>query len=149
MNGIGHTKLTKGLSLQLQQFLATVVNSAANATIFPTRMFKTSQLIQFRAHSIPRPSLLRQRQIAHDIGARVHELRFQIGDCRADLLIDLSADAGRAQEETIAEEAQRDIDVADAAEDAVPADRVEGFAGVAEDEEDEDYVANAAGVSVV
>lgn len=65
------------------------------------------------------------------------------------MLINLSADTGRAQEETIAEEAQGDIDIADAAEDAVAADGVEGFAGVAQDEENEDYVANAAGVSVV
>lgn len=98
MDGIRHAELTKSLSLQLQQFIATMVDSAANASVLPTCVLKSSQLGQFRAHRVAGPSILRQRQIAHDIRTRLYELRFQIRNGRAHLSIDLSADTGRAQE---------------------------------------------------
>lgn len=58
------------------------------------------------------------------------------------MLIDLAADTGNAQEDAVAEQAERDVDVADAAEDAVAADGVEGLARIPKDEQDKYDVAN-------
>jgi hypothetical protein len=50
------------------------------------------------------------------------------------LLINLAADTRDAKEDTVAEQAEGDIDVADAAEDAVATDGVEGLARIPKDE---------------
>jgi hypothetical protein len=111
-----------------------MVNGAANATIFPAGMFKSSQFVKFSADLLRRPALLGQCKIPCNIRPRVNQLRLEIRDRSAHLLINLAADTRDAKEDTVAEQAEGDIDVADAAEDAVATDGVEGLARIPKDE---------------
>jgi hypothetical protein len=60
----------------------------------------------------------------------------------------LTADARSAQEDAVEEQANGDVNVADASEDTVASNRVEGLARVAEDEEYKYDVADAVMVAV-
>lgn len=52
------------------------------------------------------------------------------------MLVNLAANTRDAQEDAVAEQAERNVDVADAAEDAIAADRVEGPTCVPKNEQD-------------
>jgi hypothetical protein len=62
------------------------------------------------------------------------------------LLINLAAHTGSTQEEGVTEETSGDVDIADAAEQAVAAERVEGLARVPEKEENEYDIADSINV---
>lgn len=103
MNRIGNTKLTKGLRLKFQQILTPMVHCTTDATILPTSMFQTRQLIQLLPDFIRRPTLLRKREIPIHIRPTLDKLRLEILNSRGNLLIDLATYTGGAEEERVAE----------------------------------------------
>lgn len=137
------TESVKRLRLDLQQVLAAVVHSTTDSTIFPPRMLHVGQLLQLGADLFGGPSLLREREIPCDIGARRHELILQILNGLGHLLVNLASDTGGAQKDGVEKETDGEIDIAKTADKAVAAQRIEGLADVAENEEEEYNVSDS------
>lgn len=112
-----------------------MVHSAAHSAILPTGMLQARQLIKLLANPVWRPTFLGECEIPVHVRSTLHKLRLKVLDCRGDLLIDLTTHSGGAEEDGVAEQSDGDVDIADAAEEAVAAERVEGLACVAENEE--------------
>lgn len=148
MNRVGNAKLAKGLCLQLQEVFATMIYRTAHTSIFPACMFQASQLGELLTNLIRRPAILRQCEIPSNIRTTLYKLRLEVLNSCRDLLIDLASDAGDAQEDRVKEEANSDVNVADASEKAVATKRIEGLARVAENEEYKYDVADAVVVPV-
>lgn len=140
MDGVRHAELPKGLCLELQEILSTVVHSTAHATVFPARVFHICQLIQLSANLLRCPSFLGEVEVSCNTGATCDELRLQALDCRRHLLINLTADTGEPQEDRIEEETDGGVDIADTAKDAIPPQRIECLANVAKDKEDKNDI---------
>ena len=106
-------------------------------------MLHPRQLVQFRADLFRTPSLLGQTHVLDDTGPLGHEFGLKPGYSGGNLLVNFAADAGGAEEEGVEEEADLEVEVADCAEDAMAAERVEGSFEDTEDEEGEDDVPDA------
>lgn len=143
MNRIGNTKLPKGLSLELQQLLPAMVHGAADPAILPARMLQPSQFAELSANLVGSPSFLRESQVPVHIGTTLHQLLLKIRDGSRNLLVNLAAHPGSAEEYRVAPPADGKIDVADAAEKTIATERVEGLARVSKNEEYKYNIANA------
>jgi len=142
MDRIGNTKFTKSFRLEFQEVLTTMVYRTAHSSIFPAGMFQVSQLSELLSNLIRRPAVLGQRKVPSHIGTALHKLQLEVLDGRRDLLIDLASDAGGAQEDRVTEQANGEVEIANAAKKAVATERIEGLARVAENEEYEYDVAD-------
>lgn len=140
VDGVGNTKLSEGFRLQLQQVLSTVIDSTTDTTILPARMFHVRQLVELSANLFSGPSFLRKIQITINAGPRRDEFRFKILNSCGNLLINLATDAREPQEDGITEETDGGVGIADAAEDAITAQRIECLANVAKDKEDKNDI---------
>jgi hypothetical protein len=109
-------------------------------------MLQASQLIEFLTNLIGGPTFRGQGEITVHIRPALHKLGFEFFDRSRDLLINLAAHTGSTQEEGVTEETSGDVDIADAAEQAVAAERVEGLARVPEKEENEYDIADSINV---
>ena len=103
MNRVRNTEPLKRLSLQLQQILSAVVHSTTDATILPAGMLQSSQLIELLANSLGRPSFRGQCEITDHSGPALHKLILQVFNRGRDLLVNLAAHTGEAQEERVTE----------------------------------------------
>lgn len=121
MDGVCNTKLSERFCLQLQQVLATVIDSTTDTAIFPARMFHIRQLIELSANLFRGPSFLGEIQIPINTRPRRDEFRFEILNSGGNLLINLAADAGESQKDGIEEETDGGVGITDAAEDAITA----------------------------
>lgn len=135
MNRVRNAKLTKSLCLKLQQVLTSMIHRTADTAIFPASVLQASQFIELSTDLVRRPTFLRERQIPSHIGTTLHKLGLEILDSSRHLFIDCTAHAGGAKEDGITEQTDGDVDIANTAEEAVPAERIEGLARVPEDEE--------------
>lgn len=134
MDRIRDTKLSKGLGLKLQQIFATVIHRTTDTAILPTGMFQTGQLIELLPNLICRPTLRGKSQVTVHIRSTLHELGLEVIDGSRHLLVDLAAHAGGAEEDGVAEQTDGDVDIANTSEEAVAAERIEGFARIAKEE---------------
>lgn len=121
MDGVCNTKLSERFCLQLQQVLATVIDSTTDTAIFPACMFHIRQLIELSANLFRGPSFLGKIQIPINTRPRRDEFRFEILNSGGNLLINLAADAGESQKDGIEEETDGGVGITDAAEDAITA----------------------------
>ena len=145
MNRIGDTKLTKSLGLELQQLLTTVIHGTTDTAIFPARMLQARQLVQLGTNLIGRQAFLGERQVPGYIRPTLYKLGFEVLDRSRDLLVDLAADTGGAEENGVAPETDGDVDIAEAADKAVATKRVKGSARVSDDEEYKYNIAKTGG----
>ena len=147
MNRIGHAKPPPCLSLHLHQLLPSMIHRATHPPILPPRMLHLSQLPQLLKHLFLAPSLLRQRRKALYAGSRRHELALEPEECRVDLRGDFGGDAGETEECAVNEGVGVVVELREGGDGPVAADLDEGFAGPAEEEEDEEDVAESVGES--
>lgn len=135
MNRIGNAKDANGIRLQLHQVLTAVIHGSADPAILPAGVFHSRKLIQLSANLLRGPSFLRQSQVLGDARTLLNELIFQIGQRGRDLLVHLLADARGAQQNRIEPETDREIDILEASNHAIAAQRTQGLAGVAQDKQ--------------
>jgi len=50
MNRVCDSKPTKGISLELQKVITTVIHGTTDTAVFPTRMFQVCEFLKFRAN---------------------------------------------------------------------------------------------------
>lgn len=135
MNRIGNTKLAKSLRLKLQKILASMIHSTAHPTIFPARVLHTSEFSELLTNLLRTPTFLWKSKVPINVRSGRHKLFLQVLQGSLHLLVDLAAHTGGAQKDRVTEQANGEVDIADAAEEAVAAEGVKGLAGVAEKEE--------------
>jgi hypothetical protein len=108
-------------------------------------MLHLTQLAQFLEHLLLPPSFLRQRRKALYTGTRRDELALKVEDRGVDLRSDFRRDTREAEECAVEESARRVEELCERCEGAVAAEVDEGFAGPAEEEEDEEDVTESVG----
>lgn len=143
MDGIRHGKLPEGLSLQLDQLVTTVVHGARDTPVLPAGVCHVAQLLELLAHAVFAPALLRQAHMTVDAGPAGDQLLLKLDNGLGDLSLDFGAHSGQAQEVAVQDTAGGEVEVDGGADDATALELVEGLAGPAEDEEDEDQVADS------
>lgn len=99
MDGIGDSELAESLRLELDEVCLTVVDGARDISILPPRVVHIGERLELRTDGIVGEPLLGQGEVASDIG-RDH-LGFELGHGFIDLLLDLAANARRAEEVAI------------------------------------------------
>jgi hypothetical protein len=125
MDGIGHSELAKRFRLEPYQFLATVVDSPANSSVFPTCVLHTGQFLQLSAHLLFAPSCGRQASDAYDAGATGNKFLLELGYRFRDLTLHFAPYTRQSQEDTIKIAADGDVEVAEGAEDAAAFELIE------------------------
>jgi hypothetical protein len=136
VNRVADAEISHCLRLYLQQLIFPVVHGATNLTFLPARPLHLYQSRHLRLDLLCAPWLLGQCEVLCRIG--VHKLGLEGCNGGGDLLVDLSSDAWGAQEELVRLLAQKGVCVCDGAEDAMAVDKVVGFAGPAQEEDNED-----------
>lgn len=111
-----------------------MIHRTADTAILPACVFKTGQLVELLPNLICRPAFRGESQVAVHVWSPLHELRLEVGDGSGHLFVDLAAHAGGAEEDGVAEQTDGDVDIADTSEEAVAAERVEGFARISKEE---------------
>jgi hypothetical protein len=125
MNWIGHSELAKRFRLEPYQLLATVVDSPADASIFPACVLHVGQFLQLPAHLLFAPSCGRQAGDAYDAGATGDKFLLELGYRFRDLALYFAPYTRQAQEDTIKIAADGDVEVAEGAEDAAAFELIE------------------------
>jgi hypothetical protein len=148
VNRVRDGELSKSLRLQPYQLVPAVVDSTADSAIFPPGMLHLRQLFQLVAHHILAPSLSRERSRALHTRARRDQLLLKLEDGLGDLSLHLCTDTRETQED--AEEGAADVGVyvCRGADRAAALQLVEELARPAQQEEDEDDIAEPASTSI-
>jgi hypothetical protein len=140
MDRVCDAELAKSLGLKLEKIFTTMIHRTADTAILPAGVFQTGQLVEFLPDLICRPTFRGESQIAIYVRSTLHKLRFEIGNGSRNLLVDLAADAWGAEEDRVAEQTDGNVDIADTSEETVAAKRVEGFARISKEEQNEDNI---------
>lgn len=135
VNRVRNAKLAKSLRLKFQKVHASMIHSTAHPAIFPARVLHISEFPELLTDLLWTPTFLRKCKIPVNVRASRHKLFLQILQGSLHLLVDLAAHTGGAQKDRVTEQAEGEVDIADATEEAVAAEGVKGLAGVAEEEE--------------
>lgn len=112
-----------------------MVHSTADSTVFPALVFQVGQFPELLPDLIRSPTFLGQGQIPVHFRTSQNELFLEVIDSRCNLLIDHASHTREAQESRDDEQLHGEVDIADASEETVTAERVKGLANVAEYEE--------------
>lgn len=112
MNWVCDGKFTKGFCLQPNQFVPSMVDSAADATILPSCMLHTCEVVQLVANLFLAPSLAWQTGNALNAGTTWDEFTLKLENGFRNLCLHLCAHTWESQENTIEITANRKIEVA-------------------------------------
>jgi hypothetical protein len=145
MNGICYSELAKGLCLQPDQFLATMVHSSADSAIFPLGMLHVGQVAQLLAYLLFTPSRAGQAGDADHARTAGYKFALELQDRFGNLGLHFCADTRQAEEDTVEIAADADVEVTEGAEDATALELVEEFARPSQKEEDEYNVLDSMG----
>ena len=143
VDGIRDGELAKGLGLKLEQLVLAVVHGPRDIAILPTGVIHIGEVLQLGTDSVRGQTVLGQHEMAGHVG--LDELIRHFGKRLADLFLDLSANARGAQEVTVCDAANIMVEFEDGAEDATALELPKCFSSPAEDEVDEDDIAQAEG----
>jgi hypothetical protein len=103
-------------------------------------MIQPCEFIQLSTYAISSPPFLGKRQVPRNSGKLGCELGLKFSETTGDLLVYLASDTRCAEKPSVAEEANRGIDIICGAKNPVASQRVVRSAGTAKEEEDEDDI---------